>query len=143
MPAQNPVAMDRDSWRIRVLVADDHAIVRQTLSALIDKELDMEVIGEAADGQQAIEQARLLQPDVVIMDVTMPRMNGLDATRAIRAEMPRVAVVGLSMHNRADMARAMRDAGAMAYLVKDGPVEAIVAAVRAGAGHAHVPHMFF
>jgi CheY-like chemotaxis protein len=117
--------------RIRVLIVDDHQIVRKGLCEILQKESDMEVVGEAADGHEALESARRLAPDVVIMDVSMPRMNGIDATRAIRIRMPEMRVVALSMHERADMADAMRAAGAHAYLPKDGPAEDLLSAIRA------------
>jgi signal transduction histidine kinase len=116
--------------KIRVLLADDHAVMRQGLAALLQEERDIEVIGQAADGWEALELARLLKPDVVIMDVTMPRLGGLDATRLISAEMPEVRVVGLSLHDAADMAKAMHEAGARTYLSKSDPVEDLIAAIR-------------
>ena len=104
--------------------------MRQGLAALLQEERDIEVIGQAADGWEALELARLLKPDVVIMDVTMPRLGGLDATRLISAEMPEVRVVGLSLHDAADMAKAMHEAGARTYLSKSDPVEDLIAAIR-------------
>jgi PAS domain S-box-containing protein len=115
---------------IRVLVVDDHAVFRQGLIELLQKERGITVVGQAADGAEAIEETRRLKPEVVIMDISMPRMNGIEATRAIAAEMPEVVIVGLSMHDRADMAEAMRKAGAAAYLAKDSPAEEIIAGIR-------------
>lgn len=117
------------SRTIRVLVADDHPIVRSGLAALLHDEPDIDVIGEAADGVMALAMARHLKPDVVIMDVTMPRMNGLDATRLIVRELPDVRVIGLSIHGHEQMAASMRRAGAVAYLHKGGPPEALIAAI--------------
>ncbi len=114
----------------RVLLADDHQIVREGLMGLIQEQPDIAVIGEACDGQMAVEMARELKPDVVIMDVSMPQLNGIEATRRILAELPSVRVIGLSMHERETMAAAMRAAGAAAYLPKGGPSEPLIAAIR-------------
>src|SRR5690606_38086692 len=106
---------------IRVLLVDDHQVVRRGLAGLLRDEPGIEIVGEAADGQEAVEQALRLQPDVIIMDVSMPRMNGIDATRAIVTELPQVAVIGMSMHDQADLAQSMRAAGAVTSLTKGGP----------------------
>lgn len=124
---------------IRVLVADDHSIVRSGLAALLHDDPDVEVIGEAVDGVMALEMSRRLKPDVVIMDVTMPRMNGIDATRLIVKELPKVRVIGLSMHSHEQMADSMQRAGAVAYLHKGGPPEALIAAIRQAAGQSVTP----
>lgn len=115
---------------IRVLLADDHRILREGLAGILGVEPDIKVVGEASDGQMALELARKLRPDVVVMDVTMPRMNGQEATKRLKAEMPEVRVIALSMHSREDMAAAMKQAGACAYFTKGGPSELLVAAVR-------------
>jgi len=117
--------------KIRVLVADDHEMMREGLAVLLRREPDIELVGGAFDGEVAVELARELRPDVVVMDVTMPRVNGIEATRRIVAELAGVSVIGLSMHEEADMAAAMREAGASGYLTKDGPPDALVAAIRA------------
>jgi signal transduction histidine kinase len=116
--------------KMRVLVVDDHAVLRRGLIELLQKESFIDVVGQAGDGLQAIDEARRLRPDAIVMDISMPRMNGIEATRIICAEMPSVRVVGLSMHDRSDMARAMRDVGAVAYVAKDSPVEEIIAGIR-------------
>jgi PAS domain S-box-containing protein len=115
---------------IRVLLADDHPVVRQGLSRLFGEQEDIQVVGEANDGVEALELALELQPDVVIMDVTMPRLSGIEATQRILAEYPQTRVIGLSMHEADDMASAMRSAGAVAYLAKGGPVQVLVDTVR-------------
>jgi DNA-binding NarL/FixJ family response regulator len=120
------------SGKIRVLLADDHPVTREGLARLIDGERDLEVVGEAANGRAAVDIARRLHPDVIVMDVSMPDLNGIEATRAIVAEQPGIRVVGLSMHERADMAAAMCEAGASVYLTKDGPIQDLLAAIRAG-----------
>ncbi len=124
---------------IRVLLVDDHHIVRQGLAGLLEEEPDLEVLGQADDGQSALDLARELRPDVVVMDICMPGMNGIEATRRLAAEMPGLPVIGLSMHQQADMAQAMRDAGAVDYVTKGGPGEDLIAAIRRCA-RAHKPH---
>jgi CheY-like chemotaxis protein len=133
--AEGPgVVRPEETAAIRVLVADDHEIMREGLAKLIQVEADIAVVGEAADGAQAVEMARELHPQVVVMDMSMPRMNGLEATQRILAEMPDIRVIGLSMYEKADREEAMRKAGAVAYLTKDGPSADLIAAIRAAAG---------
>jgi len=115
---------------IRVLLVDDHAIVREGLAGLLDPHSDIAVIGEAHDGHMAVQMADELKPDVIIMDVSMPRLNGIEATRRIMAAHPHMRIIGLSMHERESMARAMRNAGAAVYLPKGGPSEVLLDAVR-------------
>jgi len=119
---------------VRILLADDHVLVRQGLATLLAGAPDLQVVGEAADGEQAVEATRRLAPDVVLMDVSMPRLNGVDATRRIRAEWPAVRVIGLSVDETPLQAEAMRQAGATAYLGKDAPAEILLAAIRKAAG---------
>ncbi|HSW51428.1 MAG TPA: response regulator, partial [Bryobacteraceae bacterium] len=117
--------------RIRVLIADDHAIILEGLTVMLSKEPDIEVVGQARDGWQAIEMARRLTPDVVLMDIGMPGLNGIEATRIIHAEMPRVRVLGLSMlYEEGEGAEAMREAGAIAYVTKSAPSSEVLAALR-------------
>ncbi len=115
---------------IRVLLADDHKMLRDGLAGLLREQSDIEVVSEAADGQMAIELAHKVQPDVIIMDVTMPRINGVEATRRLSQELPHIRVIGLSMHEKEDMANAMREAGAVAYITKGAPSEILTAAIR-------------
>ncbi len=117
-----------DERKIRVLVVDDHLVVRQGLVRLLKEEPDIEVVGEAADGQTAVALTRELSPDVVTMDIEMPGMNGIEATRLICTECPAVRVIGLSMYEV--HATAMREAGAVAYLTKSGPSDTLIAAIR-------------
>jgi DNA-binding NarL/FixJ family response regulator len=120
--------------RVRVLLVDDHALVRAGLSTVLGGHAEIEVVGEASDGLQAIEAAESLKPDVILMDVSMPRLNGIEATRRIKADLGDISVVGLSMHDQRDMAAAMLAAGASAYLSKTEPGEKLIAAIlRAGA----------
>jgi PAS domain S-box-containing protein len=116
--------------RIRVLLADDHRILREGLAGVLGLQPDLEVVGEAADGSTAVQLAHRLHPDVVVMDVSMPRLDGVEATRQIRRELPRLRVVGLSMHEDPVHAKAMRAAGATAYLCKTGPTAFLLDAIR-------------
>ncbi len=116
--------------KIRVLLADDHTIMREGLASLLREEPDIEVVGEATDGLVSLELARRHRPDVVVMDISMPRMNGVEATRIIMQELPQTRVVALSMHAHDDMAATMRTAGARAYVTKGGPLEALMSAIR-------------
>jgi CheY-like chemotaxis protein len=118
------------SQRLRVLLADDHPLVRQGLAGLLRMEPDIELIGEALDGEMAVRMVRELQPDVVVMDVSMPLVNGIAATHHIAAEMPRVRVIVLSCYTQEEMAQALREAGAAAYLTKDAPIDELLAAIR-------------
>jgi len=118
---------------IRVLLVDDHEMVRQGLATMLDFEPDIVVVGEAANGREALRLTHALRPDVVIMDITMPVMDGLEATRRISAEVPGVRVIGVSLHESSDMARAMQEAGAVGFLSKAGPTDRLVHEIRAAA----------
>jgi signal transduction histidine kinase/ActR/RegA family two-component response regulator len=122
----------RDSARraLRVLVADDHKLFREGLISLLLQEPNLVIVGESGDGQQAVELARTLRPDILIVDVSMPRMNGVQVTNVLSRELPQMKIVGLSMHERDDMADAMRSAGAVAYCAKNAPVEVLVNILR-------------
>jgi len=115
---------------IRVLLVDDHKIVREGLSRLLRNEQDVQLVGEASNGQIALDLVREVRPDVVVMDVSMPIMNGIEATRCIKQEFSGIRVIGLSMHEKEDMAGAMFDAGASVFLSKDGPSADLLAAIR-------------
>jgi PAS domain S-box-containing protein len=116
--------------KIRIMLADDHAIVRQGMSTMLGYETDFEIVGGAADGQEAIELARQLLPDIILMDVSMPALNGIEATRTISREFPDIRIIGLSMFEDSERAQAMRDAGAMNYLTKSGPADKLINAIR-------------
>ncbi|MBB2922512.1 response regulator transcription factor [Cellulomonas cellasea] len=118
---------------VRVLVVDDHPVVRSGLTGLLAAEPDIEVVGEAADGQAAVDAARALRPDLVLMDLRMPVLDGAAATARIRAETPSVHVLVLTTYETdTDILRAV-EAGATGYLLKDTPREQLVAGVRAAA----------
>ncbi len=116
---------------IRVLLADDHAVVRDGLRALMEKEPDITVVAEASDGREAVRLAEEQSPDVVVMDLAMPGMNGMEATRRILAARPRSAVVVLSMHQDESYVLGSLKAGAKGYLLKDSMRREVVDAIRA------------
>jgi PAS domain S-box-containing protein len=122
---------DRAAGAIRIVLVDDHMIMRQGLAELLRGVPGFEVVGEASDGASAVELVRDILPDVVLMDVSMPGMNGIQATEIIHREMPNVQVIGLSMFEEGDQSVAMREAGAVDYLTKSGPTEALIEAIRA------------
>jgi DNA-binding NarL/FixJ family response regulator len=115
----------------RILLADDHTLVRRGFAMIVSKEDDMEVVGEAKNGREAVELARELQPEVVIIDVTMPELNGIEGTRRIMEICPRTRVLAVSMHRDAVYVREILRAGARGYLVKDADDETFLQAVRA------------
>lgn len=118
---------------IRIIVADDHSVVRQGLHMFLGLEPDIEIVGEARDGQQAVDLARKLRPDVVLMDILMPVMDGVEATRIIRKELPETEVVALTSVLEDDLVvRAIR-AGAIGYLLKDAEAGELCRAIRAAA----------
>jgi len=114
---------------VRVLLADDHPVVRKGLADLLRERPEIDLVGEARDGEEAVAMARDTKPDVVLMDVSMPKLNGIEATRHITSEMPGVRVIGLSMHEEEDMPRAMREAGATVYLSKTTAADTLVDAI--------------
>jgi DNA-binding NarL/FixJ family response regulator len=125
--------------KIRVLLADDHETVRQGLKLLINRQPDMEVVGEAGDGQAAIERAVTLKPNVAVVDVSMPRMNGLAATKAILQTTPCTAVVALTRYGDDAYVQELLNAGALGYVLKQSPSGELVDAVRAAAsGRRHL-----
>ncbi len=116
---------------IRILLADDHALVRHGFRMILAAQPDMEIAGEAGNGREAVELAQKLKPDVVIMDVTMPELNGIEATRRLIELSPRTRVLALSMHKDAVYVREILRAGARGYLLKDSADADLLAAVRA------------
>ncbi len=119
---------------IRILLADDHAILRRGLKALLEREADMEVVGEAADGRETLKQVEELRPDVVVLDITMPNLNGIEAARQIQAKGWGTAIIILSMHSdEGYVLRALRS-GARGYLLKDTVEAELIRAIQAVAG---------
>ena len=116
---------------IRILLADDHALVRQGFRMILEAQPDMEIVGQAGNGREAVELAEKLRPDVVVMDVAMPELNGTEATRRLAASTPRTRVLALSMHKDSVYVREILRAGARGYLLKDSGDTDLVAAVRA------------
>lgn len=117
--------------KIRVLIADDHALVRAGIKSLLEDYDDIEVVGEASSGWEAIEQATRLSPDVVLMDIAMGDLSGLEATQEIKERMPEVNVLALTMHDREEFFFAMLKAGAMGYILKESEPDELLAAIRA------------
>jgi DNA-binding NarL/FixJ family response regulator len=118
---------------LRILLADDHAIVRQGLKLLIDNQPDMGVVGEAIDGNDVLSQATALNPDIIVMDISMPGMNGLMATRTLKRQQPGVAIVALTRHDEDTYLEELLRAGASAYVLKQSAPTEFLRAIRAAA----------
>jgi len=124
---------------ITVFLADDHAVVREGLQALLTLQADLRVVGSAGDGREAVRQVTQLRPDIVVMDIAMPQLNGLEATQQIVAACPSTQVIILSMHAGNEQIQRALQAGARGYLLKDSAGEDVVTAIRAvQAGRYHV-----
>lgn len=116
--------------KIRILLADDHVMLRQGTLALLQREADIEVIGQASDGRQAVDLAHDLRPDIVVMDVRMPELSGVEATRLIREALPEVQVLVLTAHDDEQYIFSLLEAGASGYLLKTAPVSELAKAIR-------------
>jgi DNA-binding NarL/FixJ family response regulator len=114
---------------LRILVVDDHAVVRRGVKSLLESHDDWEVCGEATTGRDAVEQSKRLKPDVVVMDLSLPELNGLDATRQILKEAPETEVLVLTMHHSEELARDVLKAGARGYVLKSDADENLITAV--------------
>ena len=117
--------------KIRVVIADDHSVVREGIRQVIGQEKDMEVVGEASDGLEALEMARRLGPSVLLLDIAMPGVNGLEAVSLIKETVPSCAVVVLSMYSKESMIHRVLSSGAIGYVLKASPVMDVIQAVRA------------
>jgi DNA-binding NarL/FixJ family response regulator len=116
--------------KLRILLADDHKVVRDGLRLLIDGQRDMRVVGEAGNGKEALRQARDLKPDVVVMDLSMPELNGLQATERLRAELPEIKVVALTVHEDTSYLLQLCKAGAAGYVLKRSAGDDLIRAIR-------------
>ena len=126
--------------RIRVIIADDHKLVRQGTRELLNRQPDIDVVGEAADGEEAVVLVDALLPDVALLDVVMPRVDGLEACRRIKQQHPDVAVLALTIHDDDEYVLALLEAGASGYMLKDADTEELADAIRAVRGGKGVLH---
>jgi NarL family two-component system response regulator LiaR len=122
--------MNKMPLPIRLLLVDDHELLRQGTAELLGRQPDLQIVGQAADGRQAIDLARQLMPDIVIMDIRMPEMSGLEATRRLRQELPGIRVLVLTAYDDADYVFPLLEAGAAGYLLKSAPVAHLIQAIR-------------
>lgn len=129
--------LNKERWTVKVLLVDDHAMVRQGLRSVLDAYDDLQVVGEAQDGEEAVKLVQALQPRIVVMDINMPRMNGIEATTYIKTHWPGTMVIGISVNAEDDNSNAMRRAGAATVFLKESAVDqlhdAIIQAVNISA----------
>jgi two-component system response regulator NreC len=116
--------------KIKLLVADDHKIFRQGIKMLLEEESDLQVVGEASDGREAVKKATELKPDVILMDIAMANLNGLEATRQIKKQLPSAKVIMVTMHKNEEYVLQSFQAGASGFILKEGAVEELVSAIR-------------
>jgi DNA-binding NarL/FixJ family response regulator len=121
---------EAERMAIRILLADDHALMREGIRKILEEADDLEVVGEAGDGQEAVRLTRQLRPDVVLMDIAMPEMNGVEATREIKEVLPRTAILALSAYDEDAYVFALLEAGAAGYLLKGALSRQLVAAIQ-------------
>ena len=124
--------------KLRVLIVDDHGIVRAGIRSLLDGQSDIEVVGEAAGGEEAVEKAKELRPELVLMDIAMPGMNGIEATRRIKEDLPDTSVLVLSMHDDEEFFFPVLRAGASGYILKEAEPQELLYAIRT----VHLGHIF-
>jgi DNA-binding NarL/FixJ family response regulator len=115
--------------KITILLVDDHKLLRDGLRNIIEQRSNMEIIGEASDGREAIKMASKLMPDVIVMDVAMPGLNGVEAAKKIHKNLPEIKIIGLSMHSGKQFIQGMFKAGAFGYLLKDGDADELITAI--------------
>jgi len=127
---QDERSPEKRSTPARLVIVDDHHLLRRGFRSLLASEPDLEVVGEASDGREAIELCQRLRPEFVLMDVRMPRMDGLAATREIKREHPNIVVLIMTMHENTDYLLEALDAGAAGYVLKDTPADRLISAVR-------------
>jgi two-component system, NarL family, response regulator NreC len=120
---------------MRILIVDDHRIMREGLRAILERHPEMEIVGEASNGREALVLAHKLRPGIVVMDITMPELNGIDATRRIASELPEVKVIALSMNSDRRYVLAMLSAGAWGYLLKNSASEELTRAIETAAAN--------
>lgn len=123
--------MGKIKKRIRLLLADDHPVVRRGIGSWLGQRPNLEVVGEAGDGYEALQKARELKPDIILMDIDMPHMNGLAVTELLRKELPKIRVLILSMHSHADYVVRIMQSGAYGYVLKQAPPDDLVRAIEA------------
>ena len=116
---------------MKILLADDHAVVREGLKQLVNSQKDMEVVGEAEDGREALQKAKSLRPDITLLDIAMPRLSGLEAVRLIKEAVPDTQIVVLSMHKKEAYVHQVFSSGALAYVLKASPSSDVLEAIRA------------
>jgi len=124
---------DAERRTLRLLVAEDHALVREGTCNILNGELDMEVVGEAADGEEAVSLAETLQPDIALLDIEMPKMDGIEAAKRIRVISPRTAILAVSAYDDEAYIVGVLEAGAAGYVLKNAPSSTLLEAVRAAA----------
>lgn len=125
----------QNTMSIKILLVDDHQIIREGLRSLIEKETDIEVVADAENGRKAVKLAKLMAPDIVVLDINMPDLNGVDAARLILETCPGVKIIALSIHSTRRFVTRMLKAGASGYLVKHCAYEELVEAIRSVAGN--------
>jgi len=129
LPSRSQLSQDDPPSKIRVLLVDDHTMLRQALRSIVDGCANMEVVGEATNGLEAIETVTRVRPDVVVMDVNMPKMNGVEATKHIKKMFLQTSVIGLSVQDEMEIRRKMQAAGICSYLTKESAVGELCCAI--------------
>jgi two-component system nitrate/nitrite response regulator NarL len=128
--SENAFIMSEQSFPIKILLVDDHAVVRDGIRARLERSADFEVVGEAINGREAIQKVEELEPDVVLMDISMPVMNGMDAARQLRDSHPETKVIILTMHEHKEYIQGVIRCGAQGYIVKDVTAQEMISAIK-------------